>query len=135
MRNFLPLTAEELNSPTPPGRKSVEALPPADLKGEALELFYEEALAEAAFDSLALVLADSSALPARVVAIGVGPIAEWSDVDSFQVDDGDVRRLIAAARLATTQEELDELVADICDSPLAWYDATELADLRRQAHS
>lgn len=134
MRTFLPLTASDLAAGQPPeGRRDVAVhfTPPADVTGEALEELAEDALADAAFNSLQLVL-DGGDRPARIVAVSDEYPQRWDQIECFQVDGQEVEVLIAAAADATTQEQLDVLAEEIMAAHLEWFDISELQALRRR---
>lgn len=132
VRYFLPLTPSELGDPTPPKRDALEANPDPELRGEALEEFYEAVLDEAAFQSLELVVEVNPRIPVRIVAAAACPIQSWGDVESFLVDAPEASALIGMLGAADTQDAMDRLVFQICEQPLEWFDGAEEYDALRQ---
>lgn len=136
MRIYLPLSAIDLLSSTVQIRSIVEVERNAEESADQLDDRYEDAMADAAFCSLQMLVEDLSLPPCRIVAVADvvdgGYPSRWEDFESFHVDEDVAADLIAGVRMAQTQEQLDALVEELEGSPLEWFDVSELQDLRRR---
>ncbi len=134
MRVYLPLTVSDLQLDFPPDDAQFPPQifhTPPDVSGDALEELEEAALHDCAFSALEKVFADDSTPPVRIVAVSAVEPETWDQVESFQVDSAATGELISAARVATTQAELDDFTQMIFDADLEWYDGSELSALRK----
>lgn len=133
MRIFLPLVPADLKETGPPSREPVSLDVPPGLTADEIDVLHARALDDAAFRSLELLFesgADSSGAWRRIVAVGEAGTQGWAQFDAFYVDDDDGKELVEQAANASEQERLDTLVQEIFDTPLDWYDVSELPALR-----
>lgn len=117
------MTFAELGETTLPSRQTVTA---EDASEEAAEL----ALEAAAFASLSLSM--DTDLPGRLVAVGEGPLVEWSAIESFHAESAQGQAIAATLPSISEQDELDAAVEKLWEHSLEWYDVTERDKLVRQ---
>ncbi len=138
MRCYLPLTSTELTAATPPQRDGL-TLNPDPAEGAAdEELRAAEEIDQAAVAALVLAR-ENGDYPTRLVACGSpergGKFDSWDQVDCFYVDGDRGREIAALLVAASTQQQADDLMEELFDQPLEWYEITERLTLARELHA
>ncbi|EPD30797.1 DUF6912 family protein [Gleimia europaea] len=132
MRCFLPLVASELCGDLPV-RELVTPSTGAT-SAEEREWFEYEAAVAASLISLELVRDLEEPTQRRiVVALEGDPV--WENVEAILVDGLEAEPLVRRACAARTQEEADEVVEELLDALLEWFDVSERVQLCQALNS
>lgn len=113
----------------PPSRQFVSLKRQVGLSEDDWQLQCEAVLEDAAFNSL-VQAQETTDVSVRLVASGEGKPGQtffdsWDQIDSLYTDDLVGRTLAARALASADQEETDELVTDLFNEPLMWFDVSE----------
>ncbi len=155
MRVFLPALSHELTAAYPVNRQGWVARIPTGTHPEQAEVYEDDAVTEAALDSLSLLRdeptsagVNKSAFRRLVLALDVPensvtfvsdeaadedgvvfPVEieniEWAQVAALMVDDGDAEEAVQAVLRAEDQETADHAIAELWEYAIGWFDIAE----------
>ena len=133
MQHYLALTAAELLAPTPPSRSPLCVQVTDVSEGSSWDETSEDCRDDAAI--LSLEMSREQGAPAtRLVVSGSLASADslfttWDQVDEIYADDGAGRELCAKLFESATQQDADQIMEQLFDEDLMWFDISERAAL------
>lgn len=154
MRVFLPALSHELSAEQPVNRQGWVARIPAGTHPEQAEVYEDDAVTEAALDSLSLLRDEpvsvgvNRALRRLVLAVEVPETSaacvsneaadedgvvfpvelesiEWGQVAALMVDDADAEDAVQAVLRAEDQDTADAAIAELWEYAIGWFDIAE----------